>query len=136
MPESIRIIPSDVLTAQVELPNTCGVLKESAWLPNQYRLSNTFAGGKYHSECGGTFTDASTVLPGAGSLAGGFSSRAFPVNAGLQTVSYKAVRSCPGRYAAALAMSMCFGAAAFGPSAFATFRIPPANTKAPQNRAM
>ena len=88
MPESIRIIPSDVLTTQVELPNTVGVLKESAWLPSQYRLSNTFAGGKYHSERGGTFTDESTVLPGAGSLAGGSSPRASPDNAGLQTTSY------------------------------------------------
>src|SRR5436190_23976740 len=108
MPASIRIMPSDVLTAHVELPNTVGVLKESAWLPNQYRLSNTFAGGKYHSECGGTLTDESTVLPGAGSLAGAPSPRDFPDNAGSQTTSYRAVRSCPGRYAAALAMSMCF----------------------------
>src|ERR1051326_3449273 len=108
MPESIRIIPSDVFTAHVELPNTGGVLKESAWLPSQYRLSNTFAGGKDHSECGGTLYDESWVLPGAGSVFGGFSSRAFPDIAGLQTVSYKAVRSCPGRYAAALAMSRCF----------------------------
>src|SRR5437773_5609830 len=108
MPASIRIIPSDVLTAHVELPNTVGVLKESAWLPSQYRLSNTFAGGKYHSACGGTFSDASTVLPGAGSLAGASSAGPFSDNAGLQTTSYRAVRSCPGRYGAALAMSLCF----------------------------
>jgi len=57
--------PSDV-DRPVELPNTCGVLKESAWLPSPIQVVKTFAGGKYHSDAVEFSLTKASCLPGAG----------------------------------------------------------------------
>jgi hypothetical protein len=85
---SITMIPADVATAQ----------DESFGLPMKYRLSNTFAGGVYHSDRGGTFRAA---RDGAIWRAGAAGPRSD--NAAAQSVSYTTVESCPGSHAAALA---------------------------------
>src|SRR5262245_14893953 len=100
-PESIRMIPSDVVTAQVE----------SCVLPTQYRLSNIFAEGVYHSERGGTLRSSAVFCAGgAAGATGPLSDRA-----GAQTDSYRSMRSFPGSYASALAAAICGAAAALEP---------------------
>src|SRR5208283_2816417 len=107
MPLSIRIIPSDVVTAQVEFPAgemspLEGTRDALPQLPSQYRLSKTLAGSWYQSDRGGTRCFSGG--PGSWSTAG-----PLALSAGSQTVSYNFVRSLRpsfGRHAASFALSM------------------------------
>src|SRR5579863_5759911 len=124
------MIPSDVVTAQVDCPPGPGGTREALpQLPSQYRLSNTLAGSWYHSFRGGVL--CSSGGPGSASARGPFS-----LIAGPQTTSYKCVRSLRpsfGLQAASLALSRWGCAAAMEPCARAKFGIAMLNSNATES---